>query len=188
MNAHARADQELRDRIALYVLGGMQEAEILDFDEHLASCEVCREEVATLRPVADQLLLTAPEVEPPEGLRERVLARVRQPHTLLPESERVWLPADVPGVELFQLWLDAENERHTILVRMSGGASLPTHRHGGPEECYVVQGDLHDGDLSLGAGDYIRFDAGSHHTVSSQEGCLLLVTASLRDRRIDSPT
>ena len=187
MSIHTRADRDARDRAALYALGGMEESEAHVFAEHLATCELCRDEVARLGPAVEELLLLAPEAEPPESLRARVLAHVSAPYTLRPESERSWLAADVPGVELCPLWLDSESERHTILVRMSGGASLPTHQHGGCEECYVVKGDLHDGDLSLGPGDYIRFDKGSRHSVSSRDGCLLLVTSSLHDRRIDAP-
>ena len=186
MSAHRRTDPELRDRVALYLFGGMQGSEARGFDEHLVACEVCQAEVARLRPVVDDLVLLGPEVEPPDRLRERVRASTRAAHTLHSKLGRTWISADVPGVEVCQLWLDAESRRQTMLIRMDAGSSLPAHRHGGPEECYVVRGDLHDGDLSLAAGDYIRFERGSQHEVSSREGCTLLVTSSLSDRRIDS--
>ncbi len=185
MSVHRELTQEVRDRAALYALGGMQDADLPSFEQHLEACEPCRNEVSELRPVAEGLALAAPEADPPPGLRERVLARVRKPFTLLPEAERGWHAAGVPGVELCQLWLDARNERHTLLIRMSAGATLPAHRHAQPEECYVVRGDLRDGDLCLRDGDYIRFEGDTSHSVSSQEGCLLLVTASLSDRTVE---
>ena len=185
-DVHRKLTEEARDRVALYVLGGMRADEVARFREHLESCRVCHCELADLEPVAADLLLGAPDAEPPIGLRDRVLARVRSKEpTLVPESGRVWQAADVPGVEVSQLWVDHENRRHTILIQMAAGASLPTHRHGGPEECYVIEGDLLDGDLALAAGDYVRYDAGSEHTLATKDGCLLLVSASLEDRRIE---
>ncbi len=185
--AHARLTREARDRVALYALGGMREAEASDFEKHLDACDACRKEVAELRPVVDGLALAAPEAEPPAGLRRRVLERVRSnPFTLLLESERGWHASGVPGVDLCQLWLDEKNERHTLLIRMAAGAALPAHRHAEPEECYVVRGDLRDGDLRLRGGDYIRFEGDTSHSISSEEGCLLLVTASLHDRPVES--
>ena len=49
----------------------------------------------------------------------------------------------------------------------------------------MIEGDLLDGDLALAAGDYVRYDAGSEHTLATKDGCLLLVSASLEDRRIE---
>jgi quercetin dioxygenase-like cupin family protein len=185
-HVHRKLTQESRDQVALYVLGGMRADEVARFREHLDSCQVCHREVTRLEPVATDLLLGAPDAEPPIGLRDRVLARVRlKDPTLLLGNVRAWQAADVPGVEFSQLWVDHENRRHTILIRIAAGASLPAHRHGGPEECYVIEGDLLDGDLAMAAGDYVRYDAGSEHTLATNDGCLLLVSASLQDRRIE---
>ena len=184
-DAHRELTEQARDRLAIYVLGGMGLAEIPSFEEHLEGCNTCRQEVSRLKPVVTDLVLGGPEAKPPAGLRQRVLARVRRgPSALLPAAERDWLASDVPGVEIAQLWLDTERERHTTLVRMASGASLPAHRHGGPEECYVVEGDLSDGDLVLGTGDYVRHDAGTEHALTTRGGCVLLITASLDDSRI----
>ena len=184
--SHTRLDSETRDRLALYLLGGMSEGEASDLEAHLDLCPPCRGEVAALRPAVDRLALSAPEAEPPRELRDRLLDRVRrEAFTLLPAGERDWLPAGVPGVELCQLWLDAEQERQTLLIRMQAGASLPDHLHGGTEECFVVRGDLRDRDLRLEASDYIRFETGTHHTATTEGGCLLLVTSSLRDRLVE---
>ncbi len=185
LKPHARADEETSDRAALYLLGGMRAGEASDFEQHLRVCPLCRKEISALRPLVDDLVLAGPEVEPPAGLRERVLAEARgKSFTLLAEAERAWLPAGVPGVELCQLWLDAPNERQTILIRMEAGSTLPHHEHGGTEECYVITGDLRDGDLLLGAGDYIRFERATRHKVFSPTGCLLLVNSSLHDKTV----
>ena len=44
-----------------------------------------------------------------------------------------------------------------------------------------------DGDLLLQTGDYIRFELGTRHSISSRDGCLLLVTSSLRDSATEPP-
>ncbi len=183
---HTRLDSRTRDRLALYLLGGMSEGEAENLEGHLDLCPPCRREVTALRPVVDGLALSAPEAEPPPELLGRLMDRVRRERfTLLPAAERAWLPAGVPGVEICQLWLDGAGQRHTALIRMEAGASLPAHRHGGPEECYVVQGDLRDTGFHMHTGDYVRFEDGTSHTVCSDGGCLLLVTASLHDRRVE---
>lgn len=183
---HARLDSEARDQLILYLLGAMSEGEARELERHLDVCPGCRREVTALRPVVDGLALSAPEAEPPPELFGRLMDRVRRASfTLSPAAERVWLPAGVPGVELCQLWLDAAQERQTLLIRMQAGASLPKHIHGGTEECFVVHGDLRDGDLRLAASDYVRFETGTSHTVATEGGCLLLVTSSLGDRLLE---
>ncbi len=185
--AHIELTREARDYAALYVLGGLQQAEVSRFATHLEICEVCRKEVTALHSITADLMLAAPEADPPAALKDRVLERVHdKSFTLIPEVERPWQPSGVPGVEICQLWVDEMNERHTTLIRMQGGTSLPTHLHGGTEECYVVQGDLNGQGIQLRAGDYVRFEAGTSHTVSSEEGCILLVAASLHDQLVPS--
>ena len=71
----------------------------------------------------------------------------------------------------------------TAMFRMAAGTSYPEHIHDGPEECYVLEGDLHVGDrMVMHAGDYQRATPGSEHDEQWTEGgCLLLVTSSLSD-------
>jgi anti-sigma factor ChrR (cupin superfamily) len=190
---HDRLDQQARDRAALYALGELEADQRASFEVHLEGCELCLEEVSQLRPLAGDPLETSAEAEPPGGLRGRVLREAgsqtqreaRPPFALLLEEERRWLASGTPGVEISQLWVDPTQQRQTILIRMQEGTSLPYHEHGSTEECFVIRGDLRDGNLRLGAGDYVRFDGGTAHEVSSDQGCLLLVSSSLLDRRLD---
>jgi hypothetical protein len=68
--AHMR---EIAPDLALGLLTGEERAAAL---EHLEGCQACRAEVASLAGVADDVLLTAPEVTPPAGFDGRVLARL----------------------------------------------------------------------------------------------------------------
>jgi hypothetical protein len=72
---HSRS---LASELALGITDGAERAEAL---EHLAGCAECRRAVAELSEVTDELLLRAPEREPPVGFESRVLARLEQPET-----------------------------------------------------------------------------------------------------------
>lgn len=62
---------------AAYVLGALDDHEAEAFRRHMAGCVVCRDEVASLQPVADALPLAAPQYPVSRGLRRRVLTEVR---------------------------------------------------------------------------------------------------------------
>jgi anti-sigma factor ChrR (cupin superfamily) len=69
-----------------------------------------------------------------------------------------------------------------MLIRMEPGASYVPHRHGGPEQCYVVEGDLRDGDVVVRAGDFqCAPESTMHGAQTTEKGCLLLIVSSLRD-------
>jgi quercetin dioxygenase-like cupin family protein len=91
-------------------------------------------------------------------------------------------PTGFEGIEARRLFVDHDNDRVTMLVRMRAGARYPGHVHASAEECYVVSGDLHVGDRRMHAGDFQRAEPGSLHPVQSTEnGCVLLLTSSLHD-------
>lgn len=94
-------------------------------------------------------------------------------------------PTNVAGIEARRLFVDAENDRVTMIVRMQAGTSYPAHIHGAAEECYVLAGDLTVGTLAMKAGDYQRADVGTVHPVQSTErGCVLLLVSSQHDELI----
>ncbi len=63
---------------APYVLGSLTDQEVETFKAHLATCAVCREEVAALQTIVSTLPAAAPQVQAPTELKQRVLATVRQ--------------------------------------------------------------------------------------------------------------
>lgn len=68
--------EHLEDRAGAYVLGALSEAEVAEFEAHLATCELCRREVAELQQVVDVLPLAVEQYEPSAELRDRLLAAV----------------------------------------------------------------------------------------------------------------
>ena len=59
----------------LYAFGVLEGAELARFERHLASCGRCAEVVAGDQAIVSTLSLTAPEVEPEPGFKERLLAQ-----------------------------------------------------------------------------------------------------------------
>jgi predicted ChrR family anti-sigma factor len=201
MTRHDRLDELARDRAAAYALGSLSPVESAEFEEHLHACEACRREVESLQGVLGELATLAQAVAPPPGLKDRLLARVRESKTAVSQPWKAWLPepsgagltlvragegaweaSGVDGVEIRRLFLDRENDRATMLVRMAPGTSYPSHVHGGAEECYVLEGDLDVAGTRMVAGDYQRATSGSLHGIQSTVGgCLLFIVSSLHD-------
>ncbi|MBL0389050.1 anti-sigma factor [Tumebacillus sp. ITR2] len=71
------------DDVELYALDGLDDAERSRFQEHLATCADCQARLAELQDVTDALLFVPDDVEPPQGMRERVLSAV----TALPQAD-----------------------------------------------------------------------------------------------------
>lgn len=59
----------------LYAFGVLEGAELARFERHLAGCGRCAEVVDGDQAIVSALSLTAPEVEPEPGFKERLLAR-----------------------------------------------------------------------------------------------------------------
>jgi anti-sigma factor RsiW len=69
--------EAMRDDLAAYALGALDPDEASAVAEHLASCESCREYVRWLGPAVDLLPASVAQLEPPERLRESLMATVR---------------------------------------------------------------------------------------------------------------
>jgi putative transcriptional regulator len=210
MTAHLQLDDDARDRASMYALGALGAAERAALEAHLEGCPACRAEVDALCGVLTRLGSAAPAAVPAEDLRARLFRRVHEaggaaaavqvwkswadgskgskgskgddaPLTFVPRDAG-WEPTAIAGIEVRRLFVDHGADRVTMLVRMAPGSSYPAHRHGGPEDCYVIEGDLQVGDLAMRAGDYQRAASGSGHVIQSTTGgCLLLISSSLHD-------
>ena len=62
---------------APYALHALDESEERSFEQHLAQCERCREDLAAFREAAAALAVAAPATAPPPGLRERIVEQAR---------------------------------------------------------------------------------------------------------------
>ena len=92
-----------------------------------------------------------------------------------------FLPYDMEGpVQPEMSWLplsyDEATQQGTYLMRMDPGAVTIAHEHPGWEEFLILEGDLVDSDgTAFGPGDFVSYEAGTHHNSRSETGCLLAV-------------
>ena len=72
-----RMEHTWLDHAAPYALGALDDAERAGFEQHLSTCDICKAELRELRAVAELLATSVPQVAPPPGLRDRILADAR---------------------------------------------------------------------------------------------------------------
>jgi anti-sigma-K factor RskA len=65
------------DQLAAYALGALEPGEATEVEAHLAECDRCRAHVRWLEPALQVLPESAERIEPPKGVRDRVMAEVR---------------------------------------------------------------------------------------------------------------
>lgn len=82
--------QDLAPEVALGIAPAKERARAL---EHLVSCAECREHVQKLSSVADEILLLAPESEPPLGFESRVVGSFEAHAARRPRFRRLALAA-----------------------------------------------------------------------------------------------
>ncbi len=102
-----------------------------------------------------------------------MIVKATERSTYLDVSGIAWEPTRVPGVSIKRLYEDASGKM-TTLTRMEPGARLPTHRHVGLEQSYVLEGTLVDDDGVCTAGNYVWRRPGSVHEAWSPDGCVVL--------------
>lgn len=196
---------ELIDYSHQYILSLLEESEVKRFERHLSSgCEQCSAELSIM---SKTLFVgaSAETQEPSHAIKGKIFERVREIErhrktqvwkqwkpTLnspglftLRSTEGAWEETDIQGISIKNLFSDPDKNTITMLVRMAAGTAYPQHRHGGAEECYVLEGDLHVGDSVLRSGDYQRAELDSIHVEQwTENGCLLLIVSSTEDEII----
>jgi anti-sigma-K factor RskA len=68
---------QFRDDIGAYLLGALEPGEEKAFEQHLAGCDACREEVVRLEVARDALPRAVEQVAPPERLKQSLMETVR---------------------------------------------------------------------------------------------------------------
>ena len=99
-----------------YALDAVDDIERARFEQHLAECEDCRDEVASLRETA-ALLAETTAVTPPPSLRDSVLAGISQVRPLPPVVAAGPRGAAAGG---FHSWSPRPSSRFSASVPPSG--------------------------------------------------------------------
>ena len=142
---------------------------------------------------AGLVAVASPAVPPPRELRDKILRAIERHQTpVRPATQSIpstlpglhfltaaeqggWKPLPVAGAWIKLLSLEREAGYAVLLGKLDPGTRYPAHINTGPEDLYIVTGDLHVGERRLGPGDFHHADAGSEHGVNySVEGCTLL--------------
>ena len=187
-------NEQQQEQASLYVLGALTPDEALAFEAEVRANSELSELVRNLHRTTGLLAMSSPAVRPPSRLREKVLRRIEtvtaaasEPQPPLPPSllsglrflnaddQRGWKQLPVPGAWIKLLSIERERGYAVLLGKLEPGVRYPAHINEGPEDLYILTGDLHVSGRALGPGDFHHADAGSHHEVNySVEGCTLL--------------
>jgi anti-sigma factor ChrR (cupin superfamily) len=198
LHKHEPGSSEMVELAASYVLGCLSEAERANFESHLAEgCEICAAEISRVSmDVAGLAESSAPAISP--SMRERFFIRMKnEADASLPargillnssgmfiaRTEAMkWQAGAAPGIWAKVLFADQQRQSITSLVRMEPGTHYAPHRHHGPEEVFLLSGDLMIDGQQMKSGDYCRAETGSIHGESyTQSGCLFILTACQLD-------
>ena len=142
-----------------------------------------RREVARLYDAALALASSVDQVDPPPRVRDRVLAAVKAPgrYTLWASSSE-WVESGLPGIRVRVLAVDRARGTVTMALQADPGAVYPSHRHSGPEECYVLKGSVVIDGRVLRAGDFHHADEDSDHgEITTIEGAEVLIVGATDD-------
>jgi quercetin dioxygenase-like cupin family protein len=74
-----------------------------------------------------------------------------------------WFPHPVPGIRMRVLSVNRDHGYATLLLDVKPGTRFPAHHHTGPEECYVVSGEVYTWGRRMGPGDFLHAEAGTDH-------------------------
>ena len=80
MSDHTR----YQDDIGAYLLGALNDLERQAFERHVSGCSECRDELERLRPAAEALPGSVVQLDPPPGLKQRLMAEVEGDSEVVP--------------------------------------------------------------------------------------------------------
>jgi len=168
----------------LYVLNLLDQAERELLETHLQTrCSLCQQRLREISATTSLLPYMLPAVAPPPSLKQKLIdqiqaemeEKVRRPTQYVKRfAERTWRPASIPGVEFQHLW--SSHGRSAWLFRSLSEATVPPHRHSGPELVYILEGNAIINGNPLTAGDFFASDPGSvDREVRCEPGCMFLL-------------
>ena len=192
--------EQQQEQASLYALGALPEAEARAFGAELRGNSELAALVQSLQRTADLVALSAPGVKPPPALRDKVLRRIdeiavaKKPApkpslaalaglSFIDAAEtKDWKPLPFPGAFIKLLSLEKERGYAVLLGKLEPGTRYPAHTNAGPEDFFILTGDLVIGERKMVAGDFHHADGGSPHAENySVGGCTLLAVLTTDD-------
>lgn len=188
---------QIQELAAAFALGTLDRAEAARMQAMANADPDIRAELDSFLAVAERLVQGISRVAPPAGARAKILAQISRTPQLQPVSpathafeplpagfrflrpaEGEWTDGPVPGARFQTLSADWRRNHLMLYIELDPGVRYPDHTHTGPEQLFVISGDLLTAGRLLRAGDFVHCDPGTHHDeVMSPSGCqALLVT------------
>jgi quercetin dioxygenase-like cupin family protein len=181
--------QEHLDLVFQFALQSLSPREMASVEAQILSCEDCRQELETLRPIVRSFVGWSTDVlRPAESLWGRLAKRIATEAGTQPFVPPLEAPAKpeweeaAPGIHVKILAKNTGTDSVSMLVRLDPGTDYPAHRHAGIEELHLLHGILKVDDRTLYPGDFIHAEAGSvDHRVWSETGCTCFLMTSAED-------
>ena len=181
--------QEHLEFVFLFALQALPPQEMAAVEAQISSCEDCRQEIETLRPIVRSFVGWSTDVlRPAESLWGRLAKRIASEGGTQPFLPPLDAPVKpeweeaAPGIHVKILARNTKNDSVSMLVRLDPGTDYPGHTHAGVEELYLLHGVLKVDDRTLYPGDFIHSEAGSiDHRVWSETGCTCFLFTSTED-------
>ena len=165
-------------------------------------------DIASFRAVTGLLSEIVPAIQPPPGLRARLLDRIektaaapatapKQPKglpsglaALARANEMPWRATPYPGIRQKRLYTNTSDGTTVWLVNMDPGAFYPPHHHTTIEHTYVVAGDVVFDGYSLAAGEYQAALPQTDHDkpITTKNGCTVLIINNAKDEIFAMPS
>lgn len=189
-------------RLPDLLIGSIAAPERAAIEAHLDVCPTCAERWRELAGAAASLSLAPAEAAPRPDLRARIfgslehlnrfsrfapivaelvdvpLVRARRALFALSRVHE-WAEGPWPGMRVHPAPLGSGRAGMAIFTCFAPDASLPRHRHLGPEVVTVFEGAFEDSDgRVVGPGDVLRKEPGSSHAIVRMLGgipCLALI-------------
>ena len=191
--------EQQQEQASLYVLGTMDAHEARHFAREMKLNAELREVVIELQRTLGLVAKAAPQTPLPPSLRGKIMDQIasESPSTSVAPSVLTavaglrfdvaaeaagWKPLPIPGAFIKLLSLEKERGYAVLLGKLEPGTRYPAHVNAGPEDFFILSGDLVFGDRKLVGGDYHHADAGTRHEENfSVEGCTLLAVLTTAD-------
>lgn len=185
------------EQASLYVLGALTVDEQRGFETELRQDRELRDLVLELQRTTGLIAKAVPQTALPTPLKAKIFKRIAStkeiplpsPAMVLPglrfheaASESGWKALPLPGTFIKMLSLEKARGYAVLLGKLEAGARYPAHVNAGPEDFYILSGDLVVGNRRLGAGDFHHADKDSQHAENySEHGCTLLAVLTTDD-------
>lgn len=189
--------EQFEEQASLYVLGALTPAEQDAFENRLREDGELRDLVLKLQRMAGLMARSVKQTAPPPHLKSKILSQIVPAKQIpavppIPEipglrfheaaGESGWKALPLPGAFIKLLSIEKERGYAVLLGKIEAGVRYPAHVNAGPEDFYILSGDLVVGNRRLGAGDFHHADKGSQHEVNySEHGCTLLAVLTTDD-------